>query len=288
MTAGPDATPAPAQRDVPVPEGFDIRPYVSGIGAHLAAPANVVMQLGLPAVGHGVLESPVESGSAMRHPVRRARTTFTYLAVALLGTDDERAAFRRAVNRQHAQVRSRPGAEVEYDALDPRLQTWVAACLYYGAVDVHERLHGPVPEQDADGLYAYGARLGTTLQMRPEDWPADRAAFARYWEESLAQVRIDPAVAAMLLDLVNLRNLPRVVALLLGRFSLLVTTGFLPPVFREALGLPWDERRQRRFDRLMRWVGAADRRLPRTVRLFPFNLYLRDLRLRRRLGRPLL
>ena len=55
--------------------------------ARRGGPANVVMQLALPAVGYGVMESPVDAGNVFKHPVRRARTTTTYLAVAMLGTD---------------------------------------------------------------------------------------------------------------------------------------------------------------------------------------------------------
>ncbi|WGX99131.1 oxygenase MpaB family protein [Nocardioides sp. L-11A] len=273
-------------RDLPVPAGFDMRDHVSGIGAHLAGPANVVMQLSWPGVGYGVMNSRVHDGAAMKRPFKRGRTTFTYLAVALLGTDEDRAAFRRAVNRQHAQVVSGPGEAVRYRAMDPRLQTWVAACLYYGTVDMIERMHGPLPEAEADALYAHCARFGTTLQMPADAWPADRAAFRRYWEDAEAEVDIDPAVAAYLMDLTRLRNFPRPFHLL-APFVVFVTTGFLPPLFRDAMGLSWTDRQQRRFDRLLRTAGAVERRLPRVLRNFPFNLWLADMRLRRRLGRRL-
>ncbi|MGI8678255.1 MAG: oxygenase MpaB family protein [Jatrophihabitans sp.] len=71
-------------------DDFDIRRYLDGVGAGLAGSANVIMQLALAPVGYGVVESAVESGQATRHPVKRARTTFTYLAVAMLGNDDAR------------------------------------------------------------------------------------------------------------------------------------------------------------------------------------------------------
>ncbi|WP_435769480.1 oxygenase MpaB family protein [Nocardioides sp. SYSU DS0651] len=287
MTATADAAPRSRQRDLPVPEGFDMGRYVSGIGAHLAGPANVIMQLSWPGVGYGVMNSRVQSGSAMRHPFKRARTTFTYLAVALLGTDDDRTAFRRAVNVQHAQVYSRPGEQVQYRAMDPRLQTWVAACLYYGTVDMIERMHGPLPDDEADALYAHCARFGTTLQMPADAWPADRAAFDRYWEDSMAEVDIDPHVADFLMQLTTLQNFPRLLQRTMAGFVVFVTTGFLPPPFREAMSLPWNARKQRRFDRLLRVLGAVERRMPRVLRTFPFNFYLRDMRLRRRLGRPL-
>lgn len=284
-TSTPPVPSRPA-RDVPVPAGFDITPHLSGLGAYLAGQANVILQLSWPGVGYGVMNSRVHDGSAMKHPIKRARTTFTYLAVAMLGTEDERTAYRRAVNGQHAQVVSAPEEPVQYRAMDPRLQTWVAACLYYGTVDIVEALHGPLPEAEADALYAYCARFGTTLQMPAEAWPTDRAAFARYWEEGLAEVSIDEPVRAMLMDLTMLRNLPRALRGT-ARFHLFMTTGFLPPVFRERMRLDWTPADQRRFERTLRRLGAVERRLPTRLRLFPFNALLWDLRRRLRRGLPL-
>lgn len=286
-TSAADRAPARRPRDLPVPEGFDITDYVSGIGAHLAGPANVIMQLSWPGVGYGVMNSRVHSGSAMKHPFKRGRTTFTYLAVALLGDDEDRVTYRKAVNAQHAQVYSRPGEKAEYRAMDPRLQTWVAACLYYGTLDMREKMHGPLPDDQADALYAYCSRFGTTLQMPADAWPADRVAFDRYWEDSMAEVRIDPEVAAFLMQLTTLRNFPRPFQWLGATFTVFVTTGFLPPLFREAMSLPWNERKQRRFDRLMRLLGAVERRMPTVLRIYPFNFYLHEMRLRRRFRRPL-
>ena len=100
--------------------------------ALLAGPANVIMQLARPGVGYGVMESRVESGRVDLHPIKRARTTFTYLAVATAGSDAQKAAFRRAVNRAHAQVYSTPDSPVQYNAFDLDLQLWVGACLYKG------------------------------------------------------------------------------------------------------------------------------------------------------------
>src|SRR5581483_11881855 len=71
--------------------------------ALLLGPANVIMQLSRPGVGYGVLESRVESRRIDLHPIKRARTTFTYLAVAMAGSEAQKAAFRQAVNRAHAE-----------------------------------------------------------------------------------------------------------------------------------------------------------------------------------------
>jgi uncharacterized protein (DUF2236 family) len=70
----------------------------------------------------------------------------------------------------------------------------------------------------------------------------------------------------------------------IGRF---ITLGFLPAQFRGALGLPWDESRQRRHDAFMRVAMAVARRLPFPLRAFPFNFYLWETRRRIRLGRAI-
>jgi uncharacterized protein (DUF2236 family) len=265
---------------------FDARPYLDGVGAILAGPANVIMQLGLAPVGYGVVESKVESGQVTKHPIKRFRTTFTYLSVALLGTEDERAAYREAVNGAHRLVRSDSSSPVKYNAFDRDLQLWVAACLYYGAVDVYTRLHGPMGDDQADAFHRYAARFGTTLQVPPEMWPSDRAAFQRYWDTNVERVSIDATVRRYLDDLITRRHMPRP---LRGstRFNLFTTTGFLPPRFREEMRYEWTELDQRRFDVLLRRIGTVSRYVPGIVRRVPFNVFIWDLRLRIRLGRRL-
>jgi uncharacterized protein (DUF2236 family) len=259
--------------------------------ALLAGAANVIMELSRPGVGHGVAESRVESGRIDRHPIKRARTTFTYIAVASAGTDAQKAAYRRAVNGAHAQVYSTPDSPVSYNAFDPDLQLWVAACIYKGGVDVYRTFVGEIPEEDADRLYREGMSIGTTLQMPPEMWPADRAAFDKYWQESLEKVHIDDTVREFLYPIAVSRvrgvRLPRRVQEPLENFNLLITSGFLPQRFRDEMRLPWDAAKQRRFDRLMAVLGVVNRMLPRILRQFPFNLTLWDLDRRIRTGRPL-
>lgn len=262
---------------------------IDGVGALLAGTANVIMQLSVPPVGYGVVESKVESGQVTRHPLKRFRTTFTYLAVAMLGSDEERALYRSAVNRVHAAVRSGPDSPVPYNAFDPQLQKWVAACLYVGALDVRDRLHGPMDDELADRFYQEASRLATTLQVPPAEWPPDRVAFGRYWEEALSRVSVDETVREYLDGLIQLRflRLPLPARRASAAFSRFVTTGFLPPLFREQMRLPWSASDQKRFDRLVSAVAVLNRFLPPVLRSFPFNACLLDMRLRARLGRPL-
>ncbi len=259
--------------------------------ALLLGPANVIMQLARPGVGYGVLESRVESGRIDLHPIKRARTTFTYLAVAMAGTEIQKAAFRRAVNRAHAQVYSTPDSPVEYNAFDPDLQLWVAACLYKGGVDFYRTFLGEMDEQDADRHYREAVVLGTTLQVPLEMWPPDRAAFDRYWQQQLDKVHIDDTVREYLYPIavgrIQALPLPEVVRRQPEKLGLLITSGFLPQRFREEMRLPWDAARQRRFDRLIAVLRTVNNAMPRCVRRFPFNVLLWDLDRRIKAGRPL-
>lgn len=259
--------------------------------ALLAGPANVIMQLARPGVGYGVLESRVESGRVDLHPIKRARTTFTYLAVATQGSDEQKAAFRRAVNRAHAQVYSTEESPVEYNAFDRDLQLWVGACLYKGAVDVYRLFVGEMDDETAERHYREGMALGTTLQVPEDMWPKDRAAFDRYWQESLDKVHIDDTVRQYLYPIAAARvrgvKLPGPLQQWSDNFSLLITAGFLPQRFRDEMRLDWNDKKQRRFDRLMGVLRVVNGSMPRFVRQFPFNVLHKDLDWRIRTGRPL-
>ena len=261
-----------------------------GLGL-LAGPANVIMQLARPGVGYGVLESRVESGRIDRHPVKRARTTFTYLAVSTSGTAEQKAAFRRAVNGAHAQVFSTEESPVKYHAFDKDLQLWVGACLYRGVVDVHRMFDGEPDEDTADRLYLQGRALATMLQVPESMWPADRAAFDRYWQKSLDAVHIDDTVREFLYPIALSRlkgvSLPGPIRRRAEELALLITTGFLPQRFRDEMRLSWGPEQQSRFDRLMAVLRTINRFSPRVVREFPFNVLLKDLDWRIRTGRPL-
>jgi uncharacterized protein (DUF2236 family) len=243
------------------------------------------MQLALPAVAYGVLESPVDSGNVYKHPFKRARTTGTYLAAATLGTDEDRALIRKEVDRVHALVRSTESSPVSYNAFDPRLQLWVAACLYRYYVDQHEFLYGPLDDDSADAVYRDAKKLGTTLQVRDDMWPADRAAFDEYWKRSLEDLQIDPPVRKHLRGVAAMAFLPAPLRLIAGRFNLFATAGFLPAEFRSQMRLSWTAGQQRRFEWLLTALRLADRVIPREVWLLGYELYLRDMRARARHGR---
>ncbi|MDT5209521.1 MAG: hypothetical protein QOF67_1936, partial [Mycobacterium sp.] len=207
------------------------------------------------------------------------------------GSDEQKAAFRRAVNRAHAQVYSTDESPVKYHAFDTDLQLWVGACLYKGAVDIYRLFIGEMDDETAERHYREGMALGTTLQVPADKWPADRAAFDRYWQDSLAKVHIDDAVREYLWPIAAARmrgvKLPGPIQRALDNFNLMITTGFLPQRFRDEMKLEWNATKQRRFDRTIAVLRFVNNLLPRFIRQFPFNVLLKDVDRRIRTGRPL-
>lgn len=252
------------------------------------AAANVIMQMCWPEVGYGVAESRVESGSLVKHPWKRLRTTAQYLAVAVLGTPEERHAYREAVNVAHRQVRSMPESPVKYNAFNKELQLWVAACLFIFYEDTYQLLHGKMNETQAQNFYRKAMPIGTTLQVTEDQWPATRAEFDIYWNTACERIQLDDFVKDYLLTLINLKMINWPMRVLLAPLLRFLTVGFLAPVFRDAMDLEWTGDDQRRFENLFLFVSFVNRFIPRFLRTMNYTVLMSDLRWRLRTGRPLI
>jgi uncharacterized protein (DUF2236 family) len=230
----------------------------------------ILLQTADPAVGRGVAE---HSNFAER-PLDRLAATMGYVYAVVYGSEEQLAAVRRAVNRAHAPVRRDPEDGSDgYNAFDPDAQLWVVATLYSTAVEVYERVHGTLDAGTADRVYREYARIGTALQLPAGLWPADRGAFDAYWTGRLAGLAPAPHAVRVAHEL--LHPVAGTVWLrALMPLARLLTAGLLPDSLREAYGLPWDARRQRRFERVMRALAAVYPRLPQGIRHWPKKYYL--------------
>lgn len=218
---------------------------------------------------------PTIAASVARHsnfaarPLDRLHGTLTYLYVTEFGTPEEAAAVARQVGAAHRPV---PGAQ------DEQLQLWVAATLYFTAVEVHELVLAgrDASVRDDDQLLREFAAVGTALGMPRSLWPSDTAAFAAYWARRQGGLEVGEDARRVAWDLLHPSNTPRWMRLLLPTVRLM-TTALLPPALRDAYGLTLDERR---WSRLLRFARAVYPRLPLAVRHAPMRRYLRAYRRR--------
>ena len=269
------------KKDVDLSDALD---FWSAAGAA----ANVIMQMSWPEVGYGVAESRVESGRLVHHPWKRLRTTAQYLTVAILGTDEEKNAYREAVNVAHRKVRSTQGSPVTYNAFNRELQLWVAACLFIFYEDTHQLLYGAMTEEQAETFYQSAMTIGTTLQVLEEMWPATRADFDAYWNTACGRVEMTPFVRDYLMVLVELRMINWPMRLMLAPLLRFLTIGFLAPVFRDAMELEWTDTDRRRFEHLFLFVAFVNRFLPKSLRNGNYAVLMKDLRRRIRRKKALI
>lgn len=248
-----------------------IQDQVSEAAILLGSGAAVMNQLAMLGVGLGV----AEHSTTLQRQADRLRTTLTYVYAMTLGTEEERRAIARMVNKVHVPIRS----QGRYSAFDPELQLWVAATLAEMGKRVQELLFGPSDPADAEQIYRDSWVFGTALQVKDEDWPRDLAEFEVYWEKGLDRLEPDPAVQAYAAALLSTRHVPWTLKAAVPLQSLMAR-GLISPTTREVLALPWSERDQRLFDFFWRHFPRWYRRVPKVIRYLPSRLYLRDFRRR--------
>lgn len=234
---------------------------------YFGAGATVAWQMANPGVGRGV----ATHSSTLERPLERLRATMAYVYAVTLGTEGQRKAIARHVNRAHAPVKG-PG----YNAFDPGLQLWVAATLYRGALDVYRLFVGPVPEADRERLYREARRFGSTLQVDDGQWPADVDAFDRWWDAQVERLSVDDQVRAYMHAVLDGRHAPWYLrpAMPLQRFA---TRGLLPPRLRSLFAMDWSARDARRWERFTRWAPRLYWKIPRVLRHWPAKYYLRQI-----------
>ncbi|CAM3220803.1 hypothetical protein PSET11_00651 [Arthrobacter ulcerisalmonis] len=222
----------------------------------------ILLQIANPAVGHGV----AEHSNFTDRPLDRLMGTLTYVYAVSFGTEDQIQEVRRRVNKAHAPVRrAATEASAGYNAYDADAQLWVAATLYDTAATVLTEIYGTPDAEAADAMYRDYARLGTALQVPSHLWPADRAAFATYWEGQVATLRADATAVRVATALLRPSGGPLWYRALMppARF---LTAGFLPDQLRQDFGLAWSKGSERRFRRTMRVLAVTYPRLPRLLR----------------------
>jgi uncharacterized protein (DUF2236 family) len=228
------------------------RRYAADSSLVLGGLAAILLQLAHPVVARGV----AADSTFARDPLRRLRHTLAYVYAVQLGSADQHARAARRVDSAHARVTG---------ARDRGAQLWVAATLARTGVQVHELLHGPLPVDLAEEIHAASAELGMTLQLPADAWPADRAAFDRYWEATVAGLEVGDDARGVAAELLAARAAPWWLRLALPA-AREFTAVLLPPDLRVAYGLPRHPHRQALTVGVLRVLVRV---LPRRLRESP-------------------
>ncbi|GGO37052.1 MULTISPECIES: oxygenase MpaB family protein [Streptomyces] len=245
----------------------------------LALPAAMAMQVAHPAVGAGV-----DAHSVFRtDPWGRGERSLRSLQLWVYGGEAAAAEGRR-LRALHRDIRGTDTRGRDYHALTPANYAWVHATGF--PVYRHSRVYLGQPFTPAQErqLYAEWLQVGRVLGLHDRDMPQSLEEFWPYYRRVLAEELEETEVVR---DLVAVDRWvpppdrgPRAVRLVLrvlwpvllpglARFRRFLTVGLMPADARAAIGLAWtpaQERRLRRFGRVVRWVSP---RLPSRLRYAP-------------------
>jgi uncharacterized protein (DUF2236 family) len=261
--------------------GLDEREVFRRHGAEgvllLGGGAAILLQLADPRVARGVAR---HSGFRER-PLDRLLGTLDYVYAIGFGDDAVTAAAVRAVNARHAPVRAvASDGRPAYSAFDADAQRWVASTLLAVALELHERLWGPLDPAAGDAIVRGYAPLGLRLQAAHAGWPQSRAEFDVWWAQRLAALEVGTEARSVARSLLSGAS-----ALPFGATALLppvrlITAALLPPPIRAAYGFRWTPRVERVANGWLDAIALAWPLLPRAIRHAPMRGSLRRARRR--------
>ncbi|MGW1895370.1 oxygenase MpaB family protein [Streptomyces sp. NPDC002004] len=253
---------------------------VGDVRTLLTLPPALTMQVAHPAIGAGV-----DDHSVFRtDPWGRAERSLGSVLLWVYGGDDAVEEGRR-LRELHRTIQGTDAHGRRYHALTPAYYAWVHATGFpvfqYSARYLRRR---PYTEAEERRLYAEWLQVGRILGISDRDMPQTLEEFWPYYRSVLADelelttvaeelVAVDRPVPApdrgpALLRVV-LRALWPALCPLFVRFRRFVTVGLMPPDAREAIGLPWTARQERRLRRFGRAIAVLVPLLPARLRYFP-------------------
>ncbi|GHH82570.1 hypothetical protein GCM10018793_42740 [Streptomyces sulfonofaciens] len=272
-------TSGPAQ-PLPPPPGGILWESAGDIRTLLGLPAAFTLQVAHPAVGAGV-----DDHSAFRSdPWGRGERSLRSMLLWVYGGPAAAEEGRR-LRVLHEDIRGTDAHGRPYHALEPTTYAWVHATGFPVARRTRRYLNRrPFTAAEERRLYAEWRQVGRVLGIREQDMPPSVAEFWPYYR-AVVRGRLElTAVAAELLDpgaavpppdrgprpvRCALRLLWPVLWPPAARFRRFLTLGLMPPDAREALGLPWTDRQERRLRRFGRLTAALVPLLPDRLRYLP-------------------
>jgi uncharacterized protein (DUF2236 family) len=246
----------------------------------LSFPAALVMQVAHPVVAAGVDEHSV----FRTDPWNRAERSLTSVQLWVYG-GAEAAEEGRRLRRLHRGIQGVDAHGRPYHALTPANYAWVHATGFPVYRYAQRRLGSrPYTQDEERQLYAEWLQVGRVLGLQDRDMPQTVEEFWSYYRRTLAQELERTVVVEELLDVRRpvppLARGPRPVRAVLraawpvlwpaaARFQRFVAVGLMPPDAREAIGLPWTRRQERRLVLMGRVVRTVFPLLPERLRFLP-------------------
>ncbi|MCW2752929.1 MAG: hypothetical protein JWQ32_340 [Marmoricola sp.] len=241
----------------------------------LLGPRAAVLQNMLPSLGQGVEDHSVWFAETMARLQRSIPPIFN----TVYGADGVAAGHE--VRDFHKPIKGKLPDGEPYSALNPSTYYWAHATFIEHTITATDRFIRRLSEAEKEQLFdesiTWFARYGVSSTGTPQTWPE----FKDYWQHALDERLIAHRTAAYGVGYAT-KGWPRpkkihplvwaIVKRPVNAVSASITIGGLPPEAREILGLGWDDRRERRYQRfaaLSRGLAPLYARLPGALRMHP-------------------
>ena len=201
------------------------------------------------------------------------------------GSDDDNAG--TTVREFHNNIKGEMPEEFgggRYHALDPATYYWAHATFFDQVLYFTDTFVRRLSREEKEQMYQESKTWYRRYGVSDKPMPADYAEFEKYWDHMINDVLVAHRTAKYGVGYVT-KGFPKpkgvpplawkVVAPVFNPLAAFLTTGGMPPRTREILGLPWDERQERRYQRfaalcrtpLVNWLWG---RVPARLRLVPY------------------
>lgn len=260
----------------------------------LIGPRPAVLQNMLAGLGQGVQDHSVFFADTSA----RIRRSLPPIYRTVYGSDEDNAG--PSVRDFHTGIKGDLPAELgggRYHALDPDTYYWAHATFFDQVLYFTDTFVRRLSRAEKEQMYLESKTWYRRYGVSDRPMPADYAAFEEYWDHMINDVLVAHRTARYGVGYVT-KGFPcpkgvsplvwKVVAPVFNPLAAFLTTGGMPPRTRELLGLPWDDRRERRYQRFAalcrtRAVNWLWGRVPAKYRYVPyaregFARYGRDLR----------
>ena len=213
----------------------------------LGGGAALLLQIAHPLVAAGV----ADHSQFRSQPIRRLYGTISSMRQIVYGDRATALAVGQRIRRMHASVRGilnedTPAfpAGTPYQANDPALLLWVHSTLVAMALTTFETVLAPLSTAERELYYAESKKVGVVFGLKPDQLPADYAAFQRYFDDMVKGpvLAVTPTTAELARHIIH----PPIswVPTIAGEVVAMGTAALLPPKVRALYGLRWSPRRE--------------------------------------------
>ena len=278
LADSPDAATADA---LPLGPGSLVWRYFGDRRIALIGPRPAVLQNMLAELGQGVADHSVFFADT----AARIKRSLPPIYRTVYGSENDNAG--ASVRAFHHRIGGEMPAEYgggRYHALDPDTYYWAHATFFDQVLYFTDTFVRRLSRAEKEQMYLESKTWYRRYGVSDRSMPADYTAFEAYWDHMISVVLTPHRTARYGVGYVT-KGFPRpkgvppwvwkAVAPVFNPLAAFLTAGGMPPRAREMLGLPWDARKERRYQRFAafcrsRVVNRVWDRVPMKLRYVPY------------------